>query len=103
MTQRFSFWEDLSIAENLDFVARMYGVKDRRAAVRESIEQLGLAGAAKATGRPALGRLEATPGARRLPDPPAQAAAARRTDRGRRSQGAPGLLGANPSARRARD
>ena len=32
MTQRFSFWEDLSIAENLDFVARMYAVKDRRAA-----------------------------------------------------------------------
>src|SRR5438874_10615081 len=30
MTQRFSFWEDLSIAENLDIVARMYGVKQRR-------------------------------------------------------------------------
>ena len=44
MTQQFSFWEDLSIAENLDFVARMYGVKDRREAVRESIERLGLAG-----------------------------------------------------------
>jgi ABC-2 type transport system ATP-binding protein len=44
MTQRFSFWEDLSIAENLDFVARMYGVKDRRAAVQRSIEQLGLSG-----------------------------------------------------------
>src|SRR5215831_15901654 len=27
MTQRFSFWEDLSIAENLDFVARMFSVK----------------------------------------------------------------------------
>src|SRR6478752_8123863 len=26
MTQRFSFWEDLSISENLDFVARMYKV-----------------------------------------------------------------------------
>jgi ABC-2 type transport system ATP-binding protein len=43
MTQRFSFWEDLSIAENLDFVARMYDVKNRRQTVRESLEQLGLA------------------------------------------------------------
>jgi ABC-2 type transport system ATP-binding protein len=43
MTQRFSFWEDLSINENLDFVARMYDVKNRRQTVRESIEQLGLA------------------------------------------------------------
>jgi ABC-2 type transport system ATP-binding protein len=42
MTQRFSFWEDLSIAENLDFVARMYSMKDRRQAVRESLERLGL-------------------------------------------------------------
>src|SRR6201991_3474466 len=30
MTQRFSFWDDLSIAENLNFVARMYDVKNRR-------------------------------------------------------------------------
>jgi len=44
MTQKFSFWEDLSIAENLDFVARMYGVKQRREVVQKSIEQLGLAG-----------------------------------------------------------
>src|SRR5256884_3284491 len=44
MTQRFSFWEDLSIAENLDFVARMYDVKNRRQTVRKSLEQLGLAG-----------------------------------------------------------
>jgi len=43
MTQRFSFWEDLSIAENLDFVARMYDVKKRLQTVRESLEQLGLA------------------------------------------------------------
>ncbi len=47
MTQRFSFYEDLSIAENLDFVARMYGIANRRDAVRESIERLGLAGRQK--------------------------------------------------------
>jgi ABC-2 type transport system ATP-binding protein len=43
MTQRFSFWEDLSIEENLDFVARMYSVKNRREAVRKSLDELGLA------------------------------------------------------------
>ena len=44
MTQRFSFYEDLSIRENLDFVARMYGIKNRQEAVSASIERLGLAG-----------------------------------------------------------
>src|SRR6187549_2765479 len=44
MTQKFSFWEDLTIAENLEFVARIYGVKNRKQAVQASIEQLGLAG-----------------------------------------------------------
>ncbi len=44
MTQRFSFYEDLSIRENLDFVARMYGVKNRDKTVSASIERLGLAG-----------------------------------------------------------
>ncbi|HET7909602.1 MAG TPA: ABC transporter ATP-binding protein [Nitrospira sp.] len=43
MTQRFSFYEDLSIAENLDFVARMFGVPHRRRAVEQSLERLGLA------------------------------------------------------------
>jgi len=47
MTQRFSFWEDLSIAENLDFVARMYGVKNRKQVVQESIKNLGLSGREK--------------------------------------------------------
>ncbi|NJD90471.1 MAG: ABC transporter ATP-binding protein [Geobacter sp.] len=44
MTQRFSFYEDLTIAENLDFVARMFSLPGRKAAVAESLEQLGLAG-----------------------------------------------------------
>jgi len=42
MTQRFSFYEDLTIEENLDFVSRMYAVRDRRRAVRESVAGLGL-------------------------------------------------------------
>jgi len=44
MTQRFSFWEDLSIRENLDFVARVYQMPNREAAVRQALEGLGLAG-----------------------------------------------------------
>lgn len=44
MTQRFSYYEDLSIAENLDFVARMFSLSDRRRRVEESLERLGLAG-----------------------------------------------------------
>jgi ABC-2 type transport system ATP-binding protein len=43
MTQRFSFWEDLSIRENLDFVARLYEMPGRRRAVDEALAGLGLA------------------------------------------------------------
>jgi len=43
MTQRFSFWEDLSIRENLDFIARVYEMASRREAVERAIEGLGLA------------------------------------------------------------
>ena len=42
MTQRFSFYEDLTIRENLDFVARLYNVSDRKRKVDESIERLGM-------------------------------------------------------------
>ena len=42
MTQRFSFWEDLSIRENLDFIARVYRMPSRREAVERAIEGLGL-------------------------------------------------------------
>ncbi len=43
MTQRFGLYEDLSIEENLDFIARVYEVPERRATVARTLEQLGLA------------------------------------------------------------
>lgn len=42
MTQRFSFYEDLSIRENLEFVARVYEMDNRQTAVDEAIDRLGL-------------------------------------------------------------
>ncbi|GAC1503493.1 MAG: ABC transporter ATP-binding protein [Bradyrhizobium sp.] len=44
MTQRFSLYQDLSVRENLEFVARLYGVPDARGAAREMIRRLGLSG-----------------------------------------------------------
>jgi ABC-2 type transport system ATP-binding protein len=43
MTQRFSFWEDLSIRENLDFIARIYQVRERDRVVQHTLDNLGLA------------------------------------------------------------
>jgi len=47
MTQKFSYWDDLSIRENLDFVARVYAMKNRKEAVERSLEKLGLTSRAK--------------------------------------------------------
>jgi ABC-2 type transport system ATP-binding protein len=43
MTQRFSFWEDLTIRENLRFIARMYALKDGRQRTETTLASLGLA------------------------------------------------------------
>ena len=47
MTQKFSYYEDLSIRENLDFVARMYRLPKRKARVQAALADLGLADRAK--------------------------------------------------------
>src|SRR5713226_1717082 len=44
MTQRFSLYQDLSVRENLEFVARLYGVRDARGTAREMVKRLGLTG-----------------------------------------------------------
>ncbi|MFT3779482.1 MAG: ABC transporter ATP-binding protein [Ottowia sp.] len=42
MTQRFGWYEDLSIRQNLDFVARLFELPQRAAAVDAALAQLGL-------------------------------------------------------------
>ncbi|HEY5740967.1 MAG TPA: heme ABC exporter ATP-binding protein CcmA [Terrimicrobiaceae bacterium] len=44
MTQRFSLYEDLSLAENLRFVADIYQVPKAQKAVNDMLENLGLSG-----------------------------------------------------------
>ncbi|MCY0153945.1 ATP-binding cassette domain-containing protein [Hoeflea alexandrii] len=93
MTQRFSFYEDLSIEENLTFVAWLYDLDPVSAVVRDTLEDLGLFSRRKQLARHAFGRLETAPRACRLHHAQTEAVVAGRADRRGRPQGAAGVLG----------
>ena len=83
MTQKFTFYEDLSIAENLDFVARMYSIPNRRAAVKQSLDELGLTKPQPPTCGPTFWRMEATVGAGGVHASQSKTSSARSADRRR--------------------
>jgi ABC-2 type transport system ATP-binding protein len=89
MTQRFSYYEDLSIRENLDFIARIYGMPDRAAAVQQSLMRLGLQNRSAQL----AGELSGGWKQRRVPDSPAATPAARRAHCRRGSEGPARVLG----------
>ena len=102
MTQRFSLYEDLSIRENLDFIARMYAVPRSEGGGRSALERLGLdrRSSSSRASCPGGWKQRLALAACLLHEP--RAAAPRRADGGRRSEGAARILGADPRARRAR-
>jgi len=42
MTQKFSYWEDLTIKENLEFVANMFNIKDSKKRIDDLLKRMGL-------------------------------------------------------------
>jgi len=88
MTQKFSYYEDLSIRENLEFVARMYRLDRGKQRVDEALRELGLADRAKQLAGSLSGgwKQRLALAACLLHEP--QFVVARRTDGRRRPQGA---------------
>ena len=84
--------------ENLEFVARLYGLRNPVKAARAMIERIGLGGREQLAGG-CPEQMEAAPGARRLHAAEPAAAPARRADGGRRRpQGAAQFLERNSRA-----
>ncbi len=67
MTQRFSLWEDLTIRENLEFVARMYGMQRPQGRRWTALLEQTWAGSAPATSSPARCRAAGSSASRSPP------------------------------------
>ena len=102
MTQRFSFYEDLTIEENLDFIAKLYEIPQRKAAVEKSLERLGMIDRRQQLAGTLSGGWKQRLALVRVPDSRAAIASARRADGGRGPEGAPRFLGGDSPARRRR-
>ncbi len=94
MTQRFSLYEDLSVRENLTFMAEIFGVERRRrkARIAELIDRYELGVFRRPPRRHAERRAAPAPGARRGHAAPARAPPPRRADQRGRSAEPPRVL-----------
>ena len=93
MPQRFGLYEDLTVDENIEFFADLFGIERRAAtSARRACSRLGHDAVPQAPRRAIVGRNEAEAWADLLAHPYAQGAAARRADRRRRSGLAARLL-----------
>ena len=83
MTQRFSLYEDISVRENLEFIARIYGIDKPADVARAVIERLGLSGREKEIAGKLSGGWKTAARARRLYTARPAIATTRRTNRWR--------------------
>ena len=102
MTQKFGFYEDLTVFENLDLVAERLRDSRITALLSWTLWPHGARRPPRSTRRTALRRLEAAARACRLHPAPAEAATIGRADGGRRREGASRVLGFDPSTGRRR-
>ncbi len=69
MTQKFSLYGDLTVKENLDFMARLHAVPNQKQTVRATLEEYDLDPRAQTAWPAIVGWVEAAPRAGRLHDP----------------------------------